>query len=137
MIVRTCVSESTAVEIGWKVAGGSSSRHDEWDKIVLVKTDPGPIKTTMLRNAHVVDQSDLSNFFNEIVKKNKGPVRIYLRYDITQACPEEAAKVQSACDSIKALSDEYGFVLDNFKDAATASWQDRSIVLEQADVVMV
>merc|ERR1711988_501649 len=66
LVVRTGVSESTNVEVGWKLARESFSSStdvamedaDRWDRVIILKTDPNPIKTTMLRNATVISAKE-------------------------------------------------------------------------------
>jgi hypothetical protein len=69
--VRTCLSESTALEIGYKV-GFEHTRDPNvnesaiWNKIAIVIADGQPIKTTMLRNAQVLEPAGLRELFERL-----------------------------------------------------------------------
>jgi hypothetical protein len=69
--VRSCLSESTAMEIGYKL-GIERSKNPEaeeselWSKIVIITADDEPIKTTMLRNAQVLKTSEIRGLFDRL-----------------------------------------------------------------------
>lgn len=133
----------------------SASGH--WSKIAIIKADRQPIKTTMLRNANVVDpdQAELRALFEQLHRCG-GKKKVFLRQGFTESGPEEARQVQRVFDDIKCLAEEFGNTellwpaialhRDNFKSwftehtgiefTANNFWNYRRPMIEEADLVI-